>query len=200
MKPTRLNLPRLLLAAALALPLASHAKGDAPPMLLVGAAGFDGPGGPGGSDRPGFPGAQGGPGMPQAYVPGIEAPGFGPGGRGGPGGYGDGAGFSGHGHMPFRGLQLTEAQEDKIFNILHGQAPYLREQRKAEEKAMRALHDLRDADKFDDAAASKLAQAAAQAHANITLSEIRTHQKLLSVLTPEQRKQLDERKPRMPRP
>lgn len=106
----------------------------------------------------------------------------------------------GHGPHFLRGIELTEAQQDKVFNILYGQVPYLREQHKAEEKAMRALHELRNADKYDDAAAVKLAQAAAQAHANITLQEIRTQQKLLAVLTPEQRKQLDERKPRAPRP
>jgi Spy/CpxP family protein refolding chaperone len=128
--------------------------------------------------------------------PGAEGP---RGGRGeGPGR--EGLGAFGHGHPFLHGLELTEAQEDKIFTILHGQAPYLREQHKAEEKAMHALHDLRSAEKYDDNAAAKLAQAAAQAHANITLQEIRTHQKVLAVLTPEQRKQLDERKPHAPRP
>ena len=97
--------------------------------------------------------------------------------------------------LPFlRGLDLSEAQEDKVFQLMHGQAPYMREQHRAHDKAMRALHDMRDADKFDDAAAAKLAQAAAQAEANLVLARIRTHQKILALLTPEQRRQLDERK------
>ncbi|WP_395407909.1 Spy/CpxP family protein refolding chaperone [Pseudoduganella sp. UC29_106] len=178
MKKTKQNLPQLLLAAAMALPLAAYAAEDAPPMPGFG---------------PGAPGIQApmmdGPGMPAP--PGFDGPRSGrfdgPG-REGPGSFGHG-GF-------LRGIELTEAQEDKIFTILHGQAPYLREQHKAEEKAMRGLHELRDAARFDDAAAIKLAQTAAQAHANITLAEIRTHQKVLAVLTPEQRKALDERKPR----
>lgn len=97
--------------------------------------------------------------------------------------------------LPFlHGLELSESQEDKLFQLMHNQAPYLREQQRAHEKAMRALHEMRDAEKFDDAA--KLAQAAAQAQANLTLAHIRTHQKVLALLTPEQRKQLDERKAR----
>ncbi len=188
MKKTKQNLPQLLLAAAVALPLVAYAAEDAPPM-----PGF-GPGGPGGAGAPGAPGIQ----APMMDGPGMQAPpGFDGPRRGrfdgprpkGPGPFGHGGGF-------LRGIELTEAQEDKIFTILHGQAPYLREQHRAEEKAMRALHELRDAAKFDDAGAARLAQAAAQAHANITLAEIRTHQKVLAVLTPEQRQALDERKPR----
>ena len=99
--------------------------------------------------------------------------------------------------MPFlRGLDLSEAQEDKVFQLMHAQAPYMREQQRAHEKAMRALHEMGDADKFDEAAASKLAQAAAQAEANLVLARIRTHQKVMALLTPEQRAQLAERKAR----
>ncbi len=120
-------------------------------------------------DRPPFGGPRG------------EMPGGHPGRMGGPG-------------MPFlHGLALSDSQEDKIFQLMHGQEPYLHEQQRAHEKAMRALHEMRNADKFDDAAAAKLAQAAAQAQANLMLAHMRTHQKVLAVLTPEQRKQLDER-------
>ena len=99
--------------------------------------------------------------------------------------------------LPFlHGLALSDSQEDKLFQLMHNQAPYLREQQRAHDKAMRALHEMRDAEKFDDAAAAKLAQAAAQAEANLALAHIRTHQKVLALLTPEQRKQLDERKAR----
>jgi periplasmic protein CpxP/Spy len=99
--------------------------------------------------------------------------------------------------LPFlHGLELSDSQQDKLFQLMHNQAPYLREQHRAHEKAMRALHEMGDAEKFDDAAATRLAQAAAQAQANLTLSHIRTHQKVLALLTPEQRKQLEERKAR----
>jgi periplasmic protein CpxP/Spy len=99
--------------------------------------------------------------------------------------------------LPFlHGLELSDSQQDKLFQLMHNQAPYLREQHRAHEKAMRTLHEMGDAEKFDDAAAARLAQAAAQAQANLTLSHIRTHQKVLALLTPEQRKQLEERKAR----
>lgn len=98
-----------------------------------------------------------------------------------------------------QGLDLSESQEEKLFQLMHSQAPYVHEQRVAHDKAMRALHEMGRDGKFDDAAAAKLAQAAAQAQANLTLSRIRTHQKVLALLTPEQRKQLDERKARQQR-
>jgi Spy/CpxP family protein refolding chaperone len=96
-----------------------------------------------------------------------------------------------------RGLDLSEAQEDKVFAILHAQAPSLRELGKAHQKAERALDEMHDAGKFDDAAAVKLTQASAQAIANITLQHLRTEQKLLAVLTPEQRQKIQDRQPRM---
>lgn len=96
--------------------------------------------------------------------------------------------------LPFlHGLELSESQEDKLFQLMHNQAPYLREQERAHDKAMRALHEMRNGEKFDDAAAAKLAQAAAQAQANLTLSHIRTHQKVLALLTQEQRAQIASR-------
>ncbi|XLZ71656.1 Spy/CpxP family protein refolding chaperone [Massilia sp. SR12] len=140
----------LLLAAAIALPLACVAAEGEPP---IGERGQHGPG----------PGHRFGP------SPGMHF---------------------------LRGLDLSDSQEDKLFQLMHSQAPYLREQQRAHEKAMQALHEMRNAEKFDDAAASKLAQAAAQAQANITLAHVRTHQKVLALLTPEQRKQLEERKAR----
>lgn len=99
--------------------------------------------------------------------------------------------------MPFlHGLDLSDAQDDKLFQLMHGQEPYLREQQRTHERAMRTLHEMRHGDKYDDAAAAKAAQAAAQAQANISLLHVRTHQKVLALLTPEQRQQLAERKER----
>jgi Spy/CpxP family protein refolding chaperone len=192
MKNTTQNLQRLLLAAVLALPLAAMADIDEAPGK--GPAGQ----GPRADDRRG-PGAgpalhddEEGPRGPRGDGPG-RGPEHGP-------GFGPGPGFDG---VPpyLRGIELTEAQQDKIFAIVHGQVPYLREQARAAEKADRALFELHGAAKYDDAAAVKLAQAAAQADANITLSHLRTEQKVLAVLTAEQRKALDERRNgRPPRP
>lgn len=122
-----------------------------------------------------------------------ERPAFG-GPRGEHRGMRDGAQPGGPG-MPFlRGLTLSENQEEKLFQLMHSQAPYMHEQRRAHEKALRGLREMRNADQFDDMAVARLAQAAAQAQANLMLARIRTHQKVLALLTPEQRKQLEERR------
>lgn len=202
MKNTKHALHGLALAATLALPLGAFAAGEAPPRGMERSA-PDAPGPDGGFER--LPEEQGGlkgPGFPPpgGANPGMRAPaGFGHGPGFGPG-FGPGPGP--HGEAPFlHGLRLSEAQQDKAFAILHAQAPYLREQAKAHEKAMRALHEMRLAEKYDDGAAAKLAQASAQAMANMQLQRVRTDQKLLSLLTPEQRKQIEERKAaRPPRP
>ena len=186
------NVRTILLAAALAMPLltlggaarAADNNADLPPM----AQGDRGPAGPEGDERgPGGP--QGGPeqGGPD------RGPGFAPG-----FGHGPGPGF-GPGRPPFfHGLELSEAQEDKVFTILHAEAPYLREQGKAAAKAHEALRELASADKYDDAKAAALAKEAATAEANIALQRVRTQQKLLAVLTPEQRKKQADDKPRHP--
>ena len=118
--------------------------------------------------------------------------------RGGPD---RGPGF-GPGRPPFfRGIELTDAQDDKIFAILHAEAPYLREQSRAAARAHEALRALAKADKYDDAKAAALAQAEATAEASVALQHVHTQQKLLAVLTLEQRRQQAEAKPgRPPRP
>jgi Spy/CpxP family protein refolding chaperone len=130
-----------------------------------------------------LPMAQGehGPRGPERDGPGRFGPGFGP------------------GRPPFfHGLDLSEAQQDQIFAIVHAEAPYLREQFKAAAKAREALHALARAEKYDDAKAAALAKDLASAEANIALQHVRTQQKLLAVLTPEQRNKQADEKPRHP--
>ncbi len=182
MKTQKTSLHNILLAAAMALPLfaaggAARAEGlddDAgrPPMMMRGAGHGDEHQGPEHGDRGPGPGFHGGPHM-------------GMGGR-----------------PPFvHGIELSEAQDDKVFAILHAQEPYLREQGKAAAKAHEALRALGRAEQYDDAKAAALAKDAATAMANIVLQHVRTEQKLLAVLTPEQRKKQAEGEPRrMPRP
>jgi protein CpxP len=185
-KEARMNTPhldKLLLAAVLAVPLAAAAMDSGAP------AGPDA--GPRAGERRGPPPDAG---MdprdaderdgPRGHGP--RGPGFGPERDAGPG-------FDG---VPpyLHGLALSEAQQDRIFLILHDQIPYLRQQDKARDKAEQALFALHGAAKYDDAAAVKLAQAVAQADAGITLSHLRTEQKVLAVLTAGQRSTLDERR------
>jgi protein CpxP len=190
MKTNKTTLHQLLLAVTLALPLASHAANGLDADTAAPGAPAHGPG-MSREDGPGTDGrfSHGGP----DGARGPRGPGPGP---GGPGPFG-----MPHGEPPFmHGLALNEAQQDKVFAILHAQEPYVREQGKAFHKAQEALHAMARADKYDDAKAASLAQAAAQAMSNIALQRVRTEQKLMAVLSAEQRKQLDQRKPPRPQP
>lgn len=99
------------------------------------------------------------------------------------------AGIGGGRPPILRRFDLTDAQEDKVFAIMHAEKPYLRDQAKAAAKAHESLRAMAVAEKYDDAKAASLAQAAGTAMANIALQHVRTEQKLLAVLTSEQRKQ-----------
>jgi periplasmic protein CpxP/Spy len=184
----KLNLQGLLLAAMLALPLAACADTATLPDGVPGAVpGFGHRPAPGLAD--GHPMCGMAPG-PEAMHGGVAVPGMMP--FGGPGMGGE---------PPFlRGLELSEAQQDKVFAILHAQEPYLRDQGKAAGKAHAGLRELAHAAQYDDAKAAALAQAGAQAMANIALQHVRTEQKLLALLTPEQRKQLADEQAHLQQP
>jgi Spy/CpxP family protein refolding chaperone len=92
-----------------------------------------------------------------------------------------------------RGIELSEAQQDKVFAATYAQAPLLREQEKIAFKAHAQLRELAASDAYDDAKAGALASTAAQAMATISLLQARLEQQLLAVLTPEQRQQTQQR-------
>lgn len=133
-----------------------------------------------------------------AAAPAGDGPGPGPGAddRGpGPDERGPGPG------MPFgrfHGLALTEAQQDKLFNIMHAQAPQRREHDKAIRKAQDGLRELARAERFDDARAVALSRDLGQAIAAAELLRVRTDAQTLAVLTPQQRAELRERHDRGP--
>ncbi|QLQ24017.1 MAG: Spy/CpxP family protein refolding chaperone [Dechloromonas sp.] len=124
-----------------------------------------------------------------------------PGPHGGHHGCGDFAAHGGPGMgggmMPLhlRGLNLSEPQRDKIFEIMHTQAPAMRDKAKAWRKAHDELRALAAVPDFSDAKARSLADAAAKAMAEMTLARARAEHQVFAVLTPEQRKQLAEMKP-----
>jgi protein CpxP len=124
----------------------------------------------------------------------------GPGERRGPGGHGPHGGRGGPG-LPFlRGIDLSEAQQDRLFAILHAEAPQLREQDKAERKAHEALRAMAEAGDFNEAKASAQTKALGQAIAARELLRVRTAGQVMALLTPEQRARLkQERMPRAPR-
>ena len=132
-----------------------------------------------------------------------------PGGKGMAHGGCDGMGMkSAYGHHGMGGdfmprhlgrLDLTEAQRDRIFDLMHAQAPIQRNAAKALAKAQGELQALTSAPDFSEARAKELADAVAAASAEMTLNRVRTERQVFDLLTPEQRKQLAEMKAERPR-
>ena len=109
------------------------------------------------------------------------------------------AGRGGHGMgemMPphLRGLNLTEVQRDKVFEIMHAQAPVMRDKAKAVRKAEDDLRALSAAPDFSEVKARALADTAAKAMSEMMLARVNAERQVFDVLTPEQRKQLAETK------
>jgi len=130
--------------------------------------------------------------------------------RGGPGhdGFGErgarhGKGMHGEGFAqgaqftpPYlRGIDLTDAQKDKVFAITYAQIPAMRDQGKQRHQAMDELRALSNAPAFDDAKAQQLADKLAGLEKQQVLARVRNEAKILAILTPEQRQKLqDDRK------
>jgi len=166
MKLHRVLSPPGILAATLLLtcPLASFAAPAPGPD-----GGHDGRCGP-----PDFHGFRGPP-------PGPEFGGFAGGGLGGA--------------PPFlAGLKLTDEQQDKVFAIVYAAAPAMHEQAKALRKAHEALRDINQSPQYDENRVKGLADSAAKADSQLTVLRFRTEHEIYALLTPEQRKQLEERR------
>ena len=93
----------------------------------------------------------------------------------------------------YRGLQLTRAQEDKLFEMQHAQMPKARERMMAARSAADELHKLGASGNFDAAKAKSLAQNHAQAMTDLMVMRAEFESKARALLTPEQRKALDEK-------
>lgn len=144
------------------------------------------------------------PGEQGAGPAGDDGPdaGPGPGERRGPGGHHPGR-LSGHPMgapgLPFlRGIDLTEAQQDRLFAILHAEAPQLREQDKIEDRAHAALRAMRAAGDYSEAKAAPHARALGQAIAERELLRVRTAGQVLALLTAEQRARIERDARRQP--
>jgi len=94
--------------------------------------------------------------------------------------------------MPFlRGIDLSEAQQDRLFAILHAEAPQLREQDKIEDKAREALRAMARSGNFNEAQASTHARALGQAIAARELLRVRSASQVMALLSAEQRAQVE---------
>jgi Spy/CpxP family protein refolding chaperone len=100
-----------------------------------------------------------------------------------------------HGGGEMRGLRalnLTEAQRDQIFKIHHDQAPAFRDQMKKVRASREELQKLARADKFDQAAVRRAADAQAKALSDMAVMRVQAQNQVRAVLTPEQKAKLDQ--------
>lgn len=104
-------------------------------------------------------------------------------------------GMGGGGMHQLHALNLTEAQRDKVFDIMHTRAPAMHDKMKAVRKANEDLRGLTNSPDYSDAKAKELTDAAAKAMADMALLRVQSEHRVYEVLTPEQRKQLAETKP-----
>lgn len=100
-----------------------------------------------------------------------------------------------------RGVKLSEAQQDKVFLIMHEQAAAFYEAMKTAQRADADLHALSLAPNFDVVRARALAEAAGKAQAEIAFLHASTTARIFALLTPEQRRpQPEEGRRPPPRP
>lgn len=118
----------------------------------------------------------------------------GPGGCGGPMQMMGERGMPGGNHLPpfLHDLNLSDAQRDKIFNLMHSQAPAMRDQAKAMHKSQMELRQLGLSDEYSEAKAKTLAEANAQSMARMAQMRASTSHQIYLLLTPEQRKQMEQ--------
>jgi len=101
-----------------------------------------------------------------------------------------------HGPAYLRGLNLTEEQQDKIFNLMHAQAPAVRAKVKELRDARSNLEALTRAPSYDEAKVRALTDKAAATMAELARLHARSEHQIYQLLTPEQRQELAERKDR----
>ena len=97
--------------------------------------------------------------------------------------------------FPLHDVDLSESQQDAVFELVHAQIPAQRTLEKKTAKALDELHRLGAGDRFNAKQARALAETYAQAQAQLTFNQAELDSKLRAVLTPEQRQQLDARRP-----
>lgn len=98
---------------------------------------------------------------------------------------------------PFlQGVELNEAQRDEVFSIGHDQIPLLRKHDKALHAAREKLQAIVVSAQYDEAKGRALAETIAKETQELTLLRARSEQKIYALLSPAQRKQIEERQQR----
>lgn len=97
------------------------------------------------------------------------------------------------GDRMFRNLNLTDTQEDRLFELKHAQMPQTRQKMRAARDAREALRKLALIEPYDAAKAKQLAATQAQAMTDLALMRTEFTAQAMAILTPEQRKQIADR-------
>lgn len=95
-----------------------------------------------------------------------------------------------------RGLDLTEAQRDKVFAVMHANAPAMREQGKILRATRDELAKLALSNDYDEAKVRALTDRSAQATSTIAQLRTRGMNEIFRTLTPEQQAKVIERQAR----
>lgn len=93
-------------------------------------------------------------------------------------------------------LNLSEAQQDKVFELMHAQMPTARQADKQRLQLTEELHKLSSSDTYNEAKAKQLSEKLAAIEKEVALNRATTNHQVYQILTPEQRKQLNEMKSR----
>lgn len=93
-----------------------------------------------------------------------------------------------------RGIALTDGQHDLLFELLHAQAPAMRERANAVRKAEGELQTLAFAADFSEARARTAVDAAGRAQGELAAARLRVDRQVAELLSPEQRRQLQARR------
>jgi Spy/CpxP family protein refolding chaperone len=89
-----------------------------------------------------------------------------------------------------RRVQLTDAQKDKVLEIMHRVAPTLRSKEREARRAQQELRDLALSDAYDNAKARHLADTSARTKAGVILVLADADNQIYRLLTAEQRTQI----------
>lgn len=94
------------------------------------------------------------------------------------------------------GIKLSEAQQDKVFEIMHNRAPALRDAMKTAGKSRKELNELVRSGNFKESDGRALAERGAKALAEAQFLKASSEAEILAVLTPEQRTEIKSRQER----
>lgn len=116
-------------------------------------------------------------------------------------GYSHGSGKFSHQGFDTRGipphlasLNLSEAQQDKIFELMHAQMPKAREAEKQRHQLTAELHKLSSSDAYAESQAKQISEKLAAIEKERALSRAAINNQVYLLLSPEQRKQFNEAK------